>query len=281
MEIVERIDVLHDRLAAARRAGKEVGFVPTMGALHDGHMSLMKFCREENEVCVASIFVNPAQFNNQEDLRTYPRTLEADCALLEKEGCDFVFAPSVEEVYPTPDLRTFDYGSLTRRLEGEFRPGHFDGVLRVVSRLFDIVWPARAYFGRKDYQQFLVVREFVQREGLAITLRPCPTVRLKSGLAFSSRNVRLGADGVAVSALINRILRKTLTERRGKTPAEAKAFVIRELSMAPEFKVEYFDIVNAYTLESAADWTDPFPKVGLIAVYVKGVRLIDHIAYDE
>jgi pantoate--beta-alanine ligase len=280
MEIIERIGILRERLAAASGGGRDVGFVPTMGALHAGHMSLMKACRKENDVCVASIFVNPAQFNNREDLLTYPRTLEVDCTLLESEGCDFVFAPSVEEVYPTPDLRTFDYGSLTRRLEGEFRPGHFDGMLRVVSRLFDIVRPARAYFGLKDYQQFLIVREFVRREGLDVVLRPCPTVRMESGLAFSSRNIRLGKEGINSSALINSILRRTITEQRGKTPAEAKAFVEKELAEAG-IRVEYFDIVNAYTLESAAGWEEPFPKVGLIAACVGGVRLIDHIAYDK
>jgi pantoate--beta-alanine ligase len=251
-----------------------------MGALHEGHLSLLSTCRQENAVVVASIFVNPAQFNNPEDLRTYPRTLEADCALLSQAGCDYVFVPSEEEIYPVPDVRIFDYGPITRYLEARSRPGHFDGVLRVVSRLFEIVLPTRAYFGLKDYQQFLIVREHVRREGLPILLRPCPIIRHDCGLACSSRNTRLDDAQRHRATILHKTLQQTVTQP-GLTPCDTKKFVQHQFEDQPDVQLEYFDIVNAYTLEPALRWEDPFPKVGLMALYVGSVRLIDNVAYDE
>jgi pantoate--beta-alanine ligase len=280
MEIVRTVTFLRERLAAERNAGKSVGFVPTMGALHEGHLSLLDACRKENDVAVVSIFVNPSQFNNPVDLQTYPRTLEADCTLLEQGRCDYAFIPSEEEIYPVPDLRTFDYGTITSYLETKSRPGHFDGVLRVVSRLFEIVLPTRAYFGLKDYQQFLVVRELVRREGFPITLRPCPIIRHPCGLACSSRNTRLSEEQFHHATILYETLQRTVTEP-GPSPRDAKELVRHQFESQADMQLEYFDIVNAYTLEPALRWEDPFPKVGLIALYVGSVRLIDNIAYNE
>ncbi|MDR3137973.1 MAG: pantoate--beta-alanine ligase [Tannerellaceae bacterium] len=280
MEIIHTITHLRKRLAAARDAVKSIGFVPTMGALHEGHLSLLEACRKENDVAVVSIFVNPSQFNNPVDLQTYPRTLEADCTLLEQGKCDYVFVPSEEEIYPVPDLRTFDYGTVTRYLEAQSRPGHFDGVLRVVSRLFEIVSPTHAYFGLKDYQQLLVVRELIRREGLPIILRPCPIVRHACGLACSSRNTRLSEEQFHRAAILHQTLQRTVTEP-GHSPQDTKKFVQSQFEIQTDMQLEYFDIVNAYTLEPALRWEDTFPKVGLIALHVGAVRLIDNIAYNE
>ena len=210
MLTVNTVKELKSAVKSAREAGKSIGLVPTMGALHEGHKSLVDRCRKENDVVVVSVFVNPTQFNNKEDLRTYPRTEEADKALLEAAGCDVVFMPSVEEVYPEPDTRVFNLGPVAEVMEGPMRPGHFNGVAQIVSKLFMMVEPDRAYFGEKDFQQIAVIREMVRQEGFKLEIVPCPIVREADGLAKSSRNVRLSADARMAAPLIHKILAKSV-----------------------------------------------------------------------
>ena len=196
MKIVNSIKELKSYLAEEKRNNKQIGFVPTMGALHDGHLSLVERCVKENDVCVVSVFVNPTQFNDKHDLETYPRTLDKDCTLLEPAGCDYVFAPSAEEMYPEPDTRTFDFGTVSAVMEGARRPGQFNGVAQIVSKLFYVVEPDNAYFGEKDFQQIAVIRAMVKQLDIPVKINDCPILREADGLALSSRNVRLPKAGV-------------------------------------------------------------------------------------
>ena len=193
MKLVHTINELRAELEVQRKAGKKIGFVPTMGALHEGHASLVRRAVAENDIVVVSDFVNPTQFNDKNDLLKYPRTLEADCELLEKEGTAYVFAPSVEEIYPEPDTRQFSYAPLDTVMEGKFRPGHFNGVCQVVSKLFMIVEPDKAYFGEKDFQQLAIIREMVKQMQFPLEIMGCPIIREDDGLALSSRNVCVAA----------------------------------------------------------------------------------------
>ena len=226
MKTVSSIQELKAYLAAERQDNKQVGFVPTMGALHAGHLSLVKRCREENDVCVVSVFVNPTQFNDKHDLETYPRTLDKDCALLETAGCDYVFAPSVEEMYPEPDTRTFDFGTVSAVMEGARRPGHFNGVAQIVSKLFYAVEPNRAYFGEKDFQQIAVIRAMVKQLQIPVEIVACPIVREADGLALSSRNVRLTPEQRQKAPLIARTLKESVTFAAGKSVQEVIDYVV-------------------------------------------------------
>ncbi len=210
MKIVNSIQELKSYLAEEKRDNKQIGFVPTMGALHGGHLSLVKRCVEENDVCVVSVFVNPTQFNDKHDLETYPRTLDKDCALLEPAGCDYVFAPSVEEMYPEPDTRTFDFGIVSAVMEGARRPGHFNGVAQIVSKLFYVVEPDNAYFGEKDFQQIAVIRAMVKQLDISVKINACPILRESDGLALSSRNVRLTSEQRQKAPLIARTLKESV-----------------------------------------------------------------------
>ena len=261
--------------------GKKVGLVPTMGALHEGHASLVRKSVKENDVTVVSVFVNPTQFNDKNDLKNYPRTLDADCALLESVGADIVFAPSVEEIYPEEDTRVFDFSPLDKVMEGKYRPGHFNGVAQIVSKLFDMVEPDRAYFGEKDFQQLAIIRELVAQEGYNIDIRPCPIVREKDGLALSSRN-RLLSDEERVHALH---ISKTLFESREfaelHSVAETISFVENSINSEGYLRLEYFEIVDGYTLQPIKNWADTDYAVGCITVFCGNVRLIDNIKYKE
>lgn len=281
MLTVQTVNELKSAVKSAREAGKSVGLVPTMGALHEGHKSLVDRCRKENDVVVVSVFVNPTQFNNKEDLRTYPRTEEADKALLAASGCDIVFMPTVEEVYPEPDTRVFSLGKVAEVMEGAMRPGHFNGVAQIVSKLFMMVEPDRAYFGEKDFQQIAVIREMVKQEGFNLEIVPCPIVREADGLAKSSRNVRLDAHHRSIAPNIARILRESVDFAKSHSVKETCAMVTDGINAYPEMEVEYYQIVDGITLMPVADWSDSNYVVGCVTVYCGDVRLIDNIAYKK
>lgn len=279
MRVVTTVADLRTAINNAKEEGKKIGFVPTMGALHNGHIQLVKRCVAENEFAIVSVFVNPTQFNDQNDLLKYPRTLEADCKLLEEAGCSLVFAPSVEEVYPEQDTRQFDFGQLDKVMEGEFRPGHFNGVAQVVSKLFDMVTPDNAYFGEKDFQQLAIIRQMVKQLKSPVEIHPCPIVREESGLAMSSRNTRLTPEQLAEAPKIYQTLLASKAMKETKSVAEVKAWVINELNKNEFFRVEYFDIVDGLTLQSLNSWSESGYAVGCIAVFCGEVRLIDNIIY--
>lgn len=279
MKIVSSIKDLKNFLALEREKGKKIGLVPTMGALHAGHISLVKRCVAENDICVVSDFVNPTQFNDKHDLETYPRTLEADCALLEPVGCDYVFAPSVAEMYPEPDTRVFDLGPVAAVMEGPRRPGHFNGVAQVVSKLFYIVEPDNAYFGEKDFQQIAVIREMVRQLNLPVHIVDCPIQREADGLALSSRNTRLTPEQRQKAPVIARTLKESTIFVPAKSVQEVIDFVVNTINQVPEMKVEYFEIVDGHTMQSIKNWSDTTYPVGCITVYCGEVRLIDNIKY--
>lgn len=277
MEIIRTVDQLRERVDAQRAAGCEVGLVPTMGALHEGHVSLVERARRENDFVVVSVFVNPTQFNNATDLATYPRTEEADCEKLAAAGVDVAFIPTVEEMYPMPDERVFDLGEVADVMEGPMRPGHFNGVAQVVSKLFMFARPTRAYFGEKDFQQIAVIRRMVEIEGFDIEIVDCPIKRADDGLALSSRNVRLTPEQRAVAPMIHKILAESVAMAPGKSVAEVKQRVIDAINAVDYMEVEYYEIVHPLTMQPVDSWNDN--PVGCITVYCGDVRLIDNIKY--
>ena len=279
MNNVETVAALQLQIAEAKEQGKIVGFVPTMGALHQGHISLVLEARKMCDYVVTSIFVNPTQFNNPEDLEHYPRTINEDCTLLKKNGVDLVFIPSVEEMYPEVDTRQFDFGILDKVMEGEHRPGHFNGVAQVVSKLFDMVLPDRAFFGEKDFQQLAIIKAMVKQLDLRVEIIPCPIVREQDGLAMSSRNARLSTRHRVAAPLIARVLKESKAKQNELPVDELKQEVIDKINEEPLLEVEYFDIANVLTLESVESWDDEGDKVGCIAVFAGDVRLIDNIVY--
>lgn len=283
MEIINSIVALQNALYASRKAGKRIGLVPTMGALHDGHASLIRRSVKDCDVTVVSVFLNPTQFNDQNDLARYPRTLEADCALAETCGANIVFAPSVKEIYPTPDTRTFAFPPVTTVMEGAYRPGHFNGVCQVVSRLFYIVKPQRAYFGEKDWQQIAVIKRLVTFINSPVEIIECPTIREKDGLAKSSRNALLTPEERLLAAKIYAVLQESVARSKTKTVAEVHDEVVHQLNAADGLDVEYFDIVDGRTLLPVTQWDQAAEVVGCITVYCGAtpIRLIDHITYRK
>ena len=264
-----------------KKEGKTIGLVPTMGFLHEGHASLIKRCREENDIVVVSDFVNPTQFNDKNDLEKYPRTLDADCVLLEACGAAFVFAPSVAEMYPEPDMRQFSYAPLDTVMEGAFRPGHFNGVCQIVSKLFDAVKPDRAYFGEKDFQQLAIIRKMVKQLHYNLEIVGCPIVREEDGLALSSRNARLSTVEREIALNISKTLYKSRTFAVDHSVEETLQFVESEIGKVQGLQLEYFEIVDGNTLQSIANWDDTTYAVGCITVFCGEVRLIDNIKYKE
>lgn len=282
MKLVQTIKELQTELDALRSKGKTIGLVPTMGALHAGHASLVKRAVSENDVVVVSDFVNPTQFNDKNDLAKYPRTLEADCELLRKEGAAFVFAPSVEEIYPEPDTRQFSYAPLDTVMEGKFRPGHFNGVCQIVSKLFMIVRPHRAYFGEKDFQQLAIIREMVRQMDFGgLKIVGCPIVREADGLALSSRNARLSAVEREHALNISKTLFASRTFASSHSVAETQRMVEEGIEKSKGLRLEYFEIVDGTTLQKIANWEDTDYAVGCITVFCGDVRLIDNIKYKE
>lgn len=279
MKIVNSIKELRGYLADEKQNNRCIGLVPTMGALHDGHLSLVKRCVGENDICVVSVFVNPTQFNDKHDLETYPRTLDRDCELLASAGCDYVFAPSVKEMYPEPDTRTFDFGTVSQVMEGERRPGHFNGVAQIVSKLFYAVEPDNAYFGEKDFQQIAVIRAMVKQLDIPVAIQACPILREADGLALSSRNTRLTPEQRQKAPLIARTLKESITFAAGKSVRETIDYVVNTINSDPVMRVEYYEIVDGNTLEAIQDWAETDYPVGCITVYCGEVRLIDNIKY--
>lgn len=270
---------LNEALSPFWNGKLSIGFVPTMGALHAGHLSLVKQCVNENEVAVVSIFVNPTQFNDKNDLMNYPRTLEADLKLLESVGDLIVFAPEVKEVYPKEDTRQFDFGTLDKVMEGKHRPGHFNGVAQVVSRLFDLVKPTKAYFGEKDFQQIAIIRSMVKQLKLPVEIVSMPIVREESGLALSSRNARLAPEQRKIAVKISQALIKSRNFVPLSSVSETIHSVVNEINMNEGLEVEYFEIVDGISLQQISSWEDTDYAVGCITVFCGEIRLIDNITY--
>ena len=283
MQVFHKIVELQNILFDDRKQGKTVGLVPTMGALHEGHASLVKKSVEDNDITVVSIFVNPTQFNDPKDLNSYPRDLDADCKLLESVGADYVFAPSVDEMYPTKDTRHFEFPPVSTVMEGAHRPGHFNGVCQVVSRLFYIVRPDRAYFGEKDWQQIAVVKAMVKSLGLNVSIVECPIVREPDGLARSSRNTLLSADERAIAPNIFKALKDSIDYAKSHTLKETHDKVVDQINATDGLDVEYYEIVDGNTLQPVDTWDASDYIVGCITVYcgARPVRLIDHIKYKN
>lgn len=283
MQVFHKIVELQNKLFEDRKNGKSVGLVPTMGALHEGHASLVKKSVKDNDVTVVSVFVNPTQFNDPKDLSSYPRDIEADCKLLEEVGADYVFTPSVEEMYPTPDTRHFEFPPISTVMEGAHRPGHFNGVCQVVSRLFYITRPDKAYFGEKDWQQIAVVKAMVRSLNLNVKIVECPIIRDTDGLARSSRNALLSADEREIAPNIFKALKKSIEYSKKHNINETHDYVVEKINSVNNLEVEYFEIVDGNTLQKVSDWNDSDYIVGCITVYCgkRPVRLIDHIKYKS
>jgi pantoate--beta-alanine ligase len=279
MLVVDTIAQLRSYLAVSRSKGKSIGLVPTMGALHEGHASLVERSIKENEVTIVSVFVNPTQFNDKGDLERYPRTLEADCQLLEKLGADCVFAPTVEEVYPEPDTRQFDFTPLDKVMEGIYRPGHFNGVAQIVSKLFIYVEPDRAYFGEKDFQQLAIIREMVRQMNFDLEIVGCPIVREQDGLALSSRNALLTLEQRHTALAISKSLFTSVDYAKSHSLTETKQMVENSIAATDGLELEYYEVVDGNTLQPVSSWDDADYIVGCITVYCGKVRLIDNIRY--
>lgn len=283
MKVFHKIVELQNKLFDDRKQGKSIGLVPTMGALHEGHASLVRKSVNDNDITVVSIFVNPTQFNDPKDLSSYPRDLDADCKLLESVGADYVLAPTVEEMYPTPDTRHFEFPPVTTVMEGAHRPGHFNGVCQVVSRLFYIVRPDRAYFGEKDWQQIAVVKAMVKYLGLNVDIVECPIVRDSDGLARSSRNALLSPGERKIAPSIFKALKESVEYAKTHSVKETHDHVTEQINATDGLDVEYFAIVDGNTLQDVNSWDESRYVVGCITVYCgdRPVRLIDHIKYKD
>ena len=279
MNIYKTAEELRSFVTEERKQGHRIAFVPTMGALHEGHLSLVRRALKENDCCIVSVFVNPTQFNKPRDLETYPRTLDADSHLLASIGTTALFVPEVETIYPEPDTRVFHVGAVAEVMEGKYRPGHFNGVMQVVSRLFDLVQPDCAYFGEKDFQQIAVLRAMAREIKSPVEIIACPIVREEDGLARSSRNTLLSEEGRAQAPNIYRILSESRTWSKELSPKEVIERTTQLLDAIPTLRVEYFEIVDADTLQPITRWEDSPKPHGCITVYCGDVRLIDNIAY--
>lgn len=284
MKVINKTSDLQAIIEQFKNDGKSIGLVPTMGALHKGHLSLVKNSISNNDITVVSIFVNPTQFNNPNDLASYPRMVDKDLELLQTVGCDVVFAPEADDIYSKSETESrfeFDFEGLDKVMEGKFRPGHFNGVVQIVSKLFDLVRPDRAYFGEKDFQQLAIIRLMTRRYNLPIEIVPCPIVREDSGLALSSRNSLLKDNEKQVAQHIYAVLNESRQFVPQTEVEELKQCVIAAIEQKPELKVEYFDIVDGHTLKSIGKWDECDYVVGCITVFCGNVRLIDNICYKK
>ena len=282
MQLITTKKALFEVVSNAKSAGKTIGFVPTMGALHNGHLTLVKRCVSENDLCFVSVFVNPTQFNDKNDLANYPRTLEADAQLLGSVGCQFIFAPTAEEMYDAEEMSKpfeFDFGGLDQVMEGRFRPGHFNGVVQVVSKLFQLVQPTRAYFGEKDFQQLAIIRRMVTVLNFPVEIVGCPIVREESGLALSSRNALLTPEQRQLAAHISQVLKESCLFALETPVHELHDAVVAAVNAREGLEVEYFEIVDGKTLQPIEKWEETNDIVGCITVYCGKIRLIDNIRY--
>lgn len=276
--IIEKAEKLTSLVANSRDKGLKIGFVPTMGALHEGHITLVKKAKKENDIVIVSIFVNPTQFNDKKDLEKYPRTLESDLLLLAPTNTDYVFFPNVTEIYPKGDTQDddIDLGGLDTYMEGAFRPGHFKGVAQVVKRLLEIVNPDNLYMGQKDFQQFTIIDYMIKNQKIKTKLVVCPIIREANGLAMSSRNERLTAATREAAGIIYKTLKSAKRQIQIKTPTEICTFAMKKLNIPP-FEPEYFNIVDGYKLTPIDDFANSKYAVACVAVWADGVRLIDNI----
>ena len=280
MKTIKLKQELEAEIRTLSSSGKTIGFVPTMGALHEGHKALVQRCVAENDICVVSIFVNPTQFNNTTDLEKYPRNLNQDAELLESVGCSIIFAPDPKEIYQQNELDApfdFDFGGLDTVMEGKFRPGHFNGVVQIVSKLFQLIQPDKAYFGEKDFQQLAIIHRMVQKLKFKVEIVDCPIIREPSGLAMSSRNERLSAVERKKAVEISKVLSESRNFAALLSPIDLTQWVVDLINLVPGLEVEYYEIVNSSTLQPVYSWSEP--SVGCIAVYCGEVRLIDNIKY--
>ena len=282
MQLITTKKALFEVVSNAKSAGKTIGFVPTMGALHNGHLTLVKRCVSENDLCFVSVFVNPTQFNDKNDLANYPRTLEADAELLASVGCEFVFAPNADEMYDAEEMQKpfeFDFGGLDEVMEGRFRPGHFNGVVQVVSKLFQLVQPTRAYFGEKDFQQLAIIRRMVTIMNFPVEIVGCPIVREESGLALSSRNALLTPEQRQLAVHISQVLKESCLFALETPVHELHDALVAAVNAREGLEVEYFEIVDGKTLQPIEKWEETNDIVGCITVYCGKIRLIDNIRY--
>ena len=279
MHVFTTIKETETALDKFRVNSKTIGFVPTMGALHHGHLELMMRAKKENDILAVSIFVNPIQFNNPEDLKKYPRDLDKDKRMLEEVGCDVLFSPDVEEMYPEAEHTKYDFGKLETVMEGAFRAGHFNGVAVVVKKLFDIINPNKAYFGEKDFQQLAIIQKLVEFEKIPVKIIPCPTVREKDGLAMSSRNERLSLEERAIAPFIYQVLNEAKSYVNLMTPVEVKLRLKNQFADNPQFELEYFEIADDRELQPVSDWEQAQGVRGFIAAHLGNVRLIDNIRF--
>jgi pantoate--beta-alanine ligase len=261
-------------------SNKTIGFIPTMGALHQGHLSLVSESKKQCNISIVSIFVNPTQFNDLSDLEKYPRTLESDLKFLDEIDCDIVFTPENEEMYPKKDNRIFDFGNIDKVMEGAFRPGHFNGVAQIVSKLFDIVKPNCAFFGKKDFQQVAIINNMVKQLNYNIQIISCQIIREKSGLAMSSRNERLSPENRKKASFIYETILEAKKLAKLKTVNDVKTFVENKFTENTDLKLEYFEIVDDFSLQSVKNWADSQNITACIVAHIEGVRLIDNIKID-
>ncbi|MCK5170505.1 MAG: pantoate--beta-alanine ligase [Bacteroidales bacterium] len=279
MKIIENGKDLSEEVGILKENGNSIGFVPTMGALHDGHLSLIDYANNNNNITVVSIFVNPTQFNDKNDYAKYPRITGEDIKKLKKVKCDILFTPSEKEMYPVEDKREFDFGKLDKVMEGEHRPGHFKGVALIVSKLFEIVSPDKAYFGEKDFQQVAIIKHFTKQLKFNVEIISCPIIRENDGLAMSSRNMLLSHEQRANVSLVSKTLFDAKEKSKSMTVSETKDWVIRTINENPFLDVEYFEIIDDTKLEPVNNWFQKAGKVGCIAVHVGTIRLIDNIRF--
>ncbi len=284
MNIFNKKDDFSQAVSDLKLAGKTIGFVPTMGALHEGHLSLIRRCKAENDVCVASIFVNPTQFNNVSDLQTYPRNLQQDTDLLNAAGCDLVFAPTEEEIYTEKEKEqpfVYDFEGLDKVMEGKFRPGHFNGVVQIVSKLFTLARPNRAYFGEKDFQQVAIICQMVHKLDFPVEIVSCPIKREESGLAMSSRNELLSGEERKKATNISKVLKESVTFAAQFAPTKLAAWITQQINATDGLETEYCEIVDGNTLQSISDWNETDYVVCCVTVFCGKVRLIDNIVYNH
>jgi len=280
MKILKKKSEVVETLSFFKKQGKSIGFVPTMGALHQGHLSLIECSNKKDDITVVSIFVNPTQFNNQKDFEKYPRILDDDLEQLKKVKCDLLFVPSNEEMYPDKDTREFNFGHLDKVMEGAHRPGHFRGVGLIVSKLFEIITPDRAYFGEKDFQQLAIIRKMVKDYNYPVKIMGAPIIRENDGLAMSSRNQRLNSEQRKSAAFINQILAASKNKSQHLSVKQLEDWVTDSLNKIAHLEVEYFQIVDQETLQPVNNWQENCDKIGCVAVYCGEVRLIDNIKYS-
>ena len=281
MLVFKTIDETRKFVSQARELDQTIGFVPTMGALHPGHLELMRRAKKENDLLVVSIFVNPIQFNNATDLKKYPRVLFKDLEMLKTIDCDAVFVPSVKEMYPEPINKTFDFGLLEKVMEGAFRPGHFNGVAIVVEKLFEIVEPHKAYFGEKDFQQLAIIKKLVEMERIPVEIVPCAIVRENDGLAMSSRNVRLSPEERAIAPRIFKVLKEVAGRASEMDPVLLQQWGMKQLQAEEAFDVEYFQIAEDVTLQTIVNWQIGQDALAFVALKLGQVRLIDNIRINS